>query len=122
MTTKEQYRKLIDEFKKKSAKRTATGGGGATDLLNALGKEDEAVFSGAFCYGAVEADVLTDQVSATNLMPSKVLDLIMREDKMVQPEVLPVAREFGTADASAPSMSCSRQIKLSLTLRVRHGS
>lgn len=83
--------------------------------------ETSSLFTAEFCDGALEAMVLADQGSHTNIIPPELLANVMKSDKTVKVINLSKPVKFSNALPSARLITCSREVQLDVQLRIRHG-
>lgn len=120
MTSTEDRKKLLDQYyTNKKAKRKD---GEIGQVLNSFEDKNSSLFSATFCDGAVEATALADQGSDECILPPNILDKIRKVKPDLNVTTLDHTRYYGTVDASATSLPCSRTISLNIMLRIRHGT
>ena len=80
------------------------------------------VFQATFNDGAVECTAIVDTGADISIIPADLFTKIQETNPLIECRVLDHTAYFGLADKTADSLPCSRQISLSINLRVRHAA
>lgn len=86
-----------------------------------LADEMSSLFSAQFCDGAITTTVLTDHGSDTNVFSPKLLQDVLKSDKTIQVRNLSEPVKFHNVLLGARKLICSRDVRLDVQLRTRHG-
>lgn len=121
ITSREEKKKLLSAYYE-AKKRKGSGGhvgqlASDSDIL-----DHSSLFSASFCNGAVETTVLADQGSDACILPPSTLHKLQRANPNLKVVTLDRTVYYETVDKSATSLPCSRKIKASILLRIRHGT
>ena len=84
--------------------------------------ENCSLFDDTFLDGKVEAKAMADQGADVYLLTPEVCKQLRQADPSIECEVLDNTVYFTTVDKSAVSLPCSRRVKLTISLKVRHAA
>ena len=132
-TTEEMKKRLVDVYR---AERRAKKGrysdnkdrhgtsAGRVNLIRSKDLENHStLFSASLNAGAIETVVMTDQGSDINAMPDTVFKLLRGPNSSNEVVDFPTTKKYSTILRSKDvELTCSKKVKVDVTLRIRHGS
>ena len=118
MTSEEDKKKYLEERRNKKRKVDKSGD------LNAIEPQWErnpnsSLFNASFADGSVKCHALADQGADVCVLPPDVFNKLKSQTD-VEEEILKETLYYTLADSEAPPLPCSKKVKASITLSVRH--
>ena len=127
-TTPQQKKVLLEAHRAKLNKQRARkddSGSPARNLMHLdLSQSERSVslFTATFASGNVQAVVLIDQGATHNILPQRLLQLIVRADSHTKVSELASEEAYSTAAKDGPKIHVRHKAQTDVELRVRHGA